>query len=288
MKSGVASGLLLVAICVSAIALFHFHGVTDAGYVPTMVTKSLFVWVANRWPNNAPPWDDFPYGWVAPLVSGWMLWKSRKELATTPREADWRGFVLVVVALALHWAGMRTQQTRVSLAAFVLLAWTIPFHLFGWRTARLVLAPAAFLFFSTDYNFLSPVTLQARVYAARIAALLLDGLGIGASSAAATIKLVRGGELDLMQLAHGTRALQIAAAIAVVLVFARPGGWLKKTLLTVTCFVAWLLAYVLTALVLGMIGLVTMPWMFMAMDYTLIAAGILLMNRGLEKWRPTL
>lgn len=230
------TGLCLgAAAAVLALALFHVHGITGAGYSATTATSSLFVWVARRWLLVDTTYgNDFPFGWVAPLVSLWMVWRLRRELRAEAEGASWTGFAVMLLALLAAWVAARAQQPFATAAAFIALAWAIPFHLHGWRVARRLLLPVAFLAFAVPLYPLAGAVLRLRVVAASASAFLLSGLGLPAELADPTTIRCAGTPdvvIAVAQYAGGLRSLTLALAAAVLLAWLRQRGFIRQALL---------------------------------------------------------
>jgi hypothetical protein len=244
-------GVLIAAL---AIALFHFHGVTDAGYAQASASPSMFIWIMRRWVPDTTYQNDFPYGWAAPLASLWMVWRLRNELRDAKRSPSWTGFALILLALLIHWAGARMQQTRISIAAFLLLAWAIPLHICGWRTARILLAPTLLLAFSCDVSFLEPLSTRARFAVAQLAAGLTNALGMSAQSNGALVQTSGGTTVDLLRSVGGLRSAMIVTGCTFVFAWARLSGLPKKIILLALAPVATLLASVSSATLVCLAG----------------------------------
>lgn len=149
--------------------LFHLHG--NSQEISTC-RRSLFLWLNSRWTG------DYAYCMFLPLGSLFALWIQRRKIAAAPREGTAWGIPVVMLALALHWAGVLIQQPRISTAALILLLWGLPFLLYGWRLARLLLFPCAYLLLAIPLNFIDSMTAPLRMLATMIAAKVLNGLGL--------------------------------------------------------------------------------------------------------------
>lgn len=266
-------------------ALFHLFGVTDSGYDPATATRSLFVWLSRRWTSYSGTQDDFPYGWAAPLVSLWMVWRLRRELAAAVKSISIAGLALIVLALLLHWLGARTQQTRISFAAFILLLWAIPFHLYGWRVARMLIVPAGFLFFMIQLDFLAGLSLKFRQMQVSVASGLINGLGLS--------------EVDRRELMYfsvpgcsgamgpgGLRSIMLVAAVSVVLAWLRQRGIVRQLALLsaipVVVFIAAVLRLTISGFLLSAPQMGTSIWMtigFYLATFALIFAWHRFLNR---------
>lgn len=149
--------------------LFHRHGCSQE----LAVTRgSIFLWLRSRWTG------DYAYGMFLPLASLAALWLRRREIAAAPRRADWRGALVVVLALVLHWLGVLAQQARLSVAGLILLLWALPFLIYGWRLARWLLFPCGYLFLAIPLNFIDSMTAPLRIFATVVSAALLNGFGL--------------------------------------------------------------------------------------------------------------
>lgn len=149
--------------------LFHLHG--NSQEIATC-RRSVFLWLRSRWVL------DYAYCQFLPLASLAALWMRRKEIASAPRRADWRGAPLVAFALFLHWVGMLAQQPRLSVAALILLLWGIPFLTYGWGVARWLLFPCGYLFLAIPLNFIDSMTAPLRLFATAASAGILNGFGL--------------------------------------------------------------------------------------------------------------
>ena len=166
----------LLAAFVLAIGLFHMRG----NLVSTEeLGHSAFRWMTVRWTDKISYGGvDYSHGWMIPLVSLWLLWRSRDRLRQAPRTASIAGLAVMIGALLLHFAGLRIAQTRLSLMALILLFWAMPLYVYGWAVARVILFPCAYLVFCIPLNFLQGLTFPLRLMASAAATWLLNGLGI--------------------------------------------------------------------------------------------------------------
>lgn len=170
--------LLLVACLIGSVYyLYQFHGVTDVGYEFTRTTPSVFAWIYDRWISD---WRDTQFAhshWI-PLISLALVWIDRRTLIVLPRQVNWLGFALVVFSLAIHWAGVKSEQTRLSILSLITLSWSLPFFICGWPIARRLIFPCAFLLFSLPLNFFDTLVHPFRIIAASTATGFINGLGL--------------------------------------------------------------------------------------------------------------
>jgi exosortase len=184
---------VLIAATVALLwVLFHLLGNT----LPDVPTGSVFVWMVARWNDPISYGTDYSIGWVIPLVSLWLVWRRRAELAAAERRPSAAGLVVIVLCLAMHWLGARTEQPRFSLAAFIGLLWSIPCFVYGRQVAALLIFPCSFLMFCIPFNFLNGITFPLRLFASAASAVLLNGLGIAVERYGTIIRPVAHGGFD--------------------------------------------------------------------------------------------
>lgn len=164
--------VLWVAIAAMAVVLFHFQGsTTETG----LYGRSAIVWVVSQW-NEAD--GAASHGWFILPVSAFMVWQRRRALAAVAKRPAVGGLLLVIASLALHWTGLRVQQSRLALFAIIGLAWGIPWFLYGNRVARLLAFPCGYLLFAVPLNFLEERTFALRLLVTQVSAHLLNGLAL--------------------------------------------------------------------------------------------------------------
>lgn len=175
-KQGLAADLpkrgLFMLIGALLMVLFHLQGNTTE---VKQYGNSIFYWIIKKW---STPGGTMSHGWLIPVASLWLVWRQRKALAAAPRQASYTGLAFIMLALLLHWAGLRVQQSRLNALAFIGLAWSIPLYLYGRHIGNRLLFPCAFLLFCIPWNFLNGITFRLRLVATTLASHSANGLGI--------------------------------------------------------------------------------------------------------------
>lgn len=169
--------LLLAGSAVALLLLYHKLGVTDVGYDPDRATTSVFVWLGERWYGDFH-FTGYAYSHYIPLLALGLIWLRRRSLAAEPRRASAVGFAFVLLALFLHWVGMKAEQTRLSLLSLILMSWAVPYFLYGPGVARRLLFPCALLVLALPLNFFDSLTYPLRTFTAAASGALLRGLGL--------------------------------------------------------------------------------------------------------------
>jgi exosortase len=222
--------VLLLLVAAGVVLLYGVYGNAQEALHPRH-GKSAILWMVLRWQTGG----EFSHGWFVPLVSIAMIWWKRRELAAAPVRANWGGLALTVLALLLHWAGVRAQLTRVSLLSMVLLLWSVPLYLYGWRVARMLVYPVAYLLFCIPLSFLDGITVPLRIMASAVSAHILNGIGIAVVRTGTVLTSVEPGgfRLGVADPCSGIRSLIAMTALAAAFAYFTQKTFLKRAALFV-------------------------------------------------------
>ncbi len=201
------TGLWLAAVVVTVAAV----------YAP-VVAELARDWI--RDPN-------YSHGLLVPLVSGFLLWQRRRELAATPiRPSGWglAGVVGSVLLLVIGVAGAEVFTQRVSL---VLLMASIVLFLAGWGWLRRWAFPLGFLLLAIPlpYVIYYDLTGPLQAIAAKVGIAGLRLVGIPAVGEGNIIHLPEC-SLEVAEACSGIRSLYAFLALGALLARSLPlPGW---------------------------------------------------------------
>lgn len=231
LRRGITASLLFAA----GFALFHFMG--NTADVDTW-GRSALVWMVHRWQDSGISMGsgDYSHGFLVPIASLWVLWRIREDILRAPKRVFGPALLLVAASLFLHYLGVKTQQTRLSLISMIGLLWSVPFYFYGWQVAKRLLFPCAFLIFAVPLNFLENLTFPLRLVNTRVAVATLQGLGVEVRQVGtailgppfdATAEL----QLDVADPCSGIRSLTAMVALTAIYGYVVMRGLVRKWLL---------------------------------------------------------
>ena len=149
-----------------------------AGVVVMLV--GLYARVLPLWLEDL--WDDPNYShvFIVPIISGFVLWQRRRDLAAQPIRGSWRGLPLLLAgagALILGDIGDETFLMRTSL--IVILVGLVLLN-FGSGILRVIAFPLLFFLFMVPMPgiFFYAITARLQTLAAESGASVLDLLGV--------------------------------------------------------------------------------------------------------------
>jgi len=204
-----------VIVATLAVLLFYLYGWLGNAEEVEFRGHSAILWMVQRWGGAG---GSLSHGWTIPVVSAFIVWWKRKELVAASGTTNWAGLAIIILSLLLHLAGVRVQQTRISLLSLIGLLWGIPLYLYGWRVAKILIFPCAYLIFAIPMSFLDEITVPLRIIASTLSSHLINGLGIPVVRQGTMIMpLVQGGlALGVEEPCSGLRSLLAISAISAV------------------------------------------------------------------------
>ena len=174
MRERIGEGAVAVVAVLLAGSLLFLLG---NSHEPARYGPSIASWLVYQWTR---PGSTSSHGWLVPLISLFVVWRRRRQLAAAGGQVDFRALLFIVPCLFLYWAGVRCQQPRLGVICLIGLCWAVPYYLFGSGVARLLVFPCSFLLFAVPLGFLSGLTFPLRLFSCSLSVTLLNGLGIEA------------------------------------------------------------------------------------------------------------
>jgi exosortase len=218
LRSWLYAGLVVALLVI-------LYGVYGNGEEAATSGQSALLWMVRRWNGSG---GDLSHAWLIPLVSAYVVWRRRHELLAAQRSLTPWALLLVALFLMLHPAGVRIQQTRITLISLVGLTWALPLYFWGWGVARLLVFPCAYLLFCIPLSFLDGITVPLRLIGTTAAATLVNGLGVPVEQIGTSLRSAAGGgiALDVADPCSGLRSILALTALAAVYAnFTQKGIW---------------------------------------------------------------
>lgn len=171
---------LFMAAALAGVFFLTFHYFGNSQEIHGAWGRSAFRWLTFRWSMGSVSLGngDYSHGYLIPAFSLMVLWLKRHEIQRAPKKAAPIFLLFIFGSLLLHYLGLKTQQTRISLFGMIGLLWSIPGYFYGWKLAWLILFPCAFLIFGIPLELFENMTLPLRFINTEVAVAALQGLGI--------------------------------------------------------------------------------------------------------------
>jgi exosortase len=202
-------------------------------------------------------WTDpnFSHGFLVPIFSGFVVWRSRKRLADLPMQPSWFGLAVVAGALGILIVGVLGVEFFLSRSSLVFLIAGLVIYFLGWRHFRAMLFPWAFLFFMIPIPAIvfNQVAFPLQFLAARLASSLLDLFGVPVLRQGNIIQLPAMA-LEVAQACSGIRSLMSLGALAVIYGYFLETRYLPRVLLALAAIPIAVVANGLRVMGTGLLG----------------------------------
>ncbi len=161
------------------------------------------------------PFEDLGHGWIIPFVSGYAIWRMRRQLQAEAGVPAWCGLLAVAGCLILFWLGNRGEQARLMQFGMIGCVAALPWAFWGAGVARRLLFPAAYMLFILPTSFLDVLTFKLRLLSAWLACGVLNGLGIAVQQVGTAMLATAGDgfKLDVADPCSGMRSIFALAAL---------------------------------------------------------------------------
>lgn len=167
-KQNPLAALLGAAIFATLVYFFGFVPLFSVG------TESTAVWAWRAW----NPENNYEHATLILPIAIFIIWWERDKLRNAPVGSSWWGWLFIAFGLFLFFAGARTVQGRVALAAAPFLLFGIILYGWGRSVARVLLFPVAFLLFMVPLNFVAQATTRLQFFETGIATAICNLIGI--------------------------------------------------------------------------------------------------------------
>ena len=175
-------------------------------YAPVLVR---LVW---HWWTN----PDYSHGFLVPLLSAYLLWQRRDQLAEVARRPSNWGLLVVLGSLGLLFLGSLGAElflTRISIIGTIcgLIA-----YFSGWKLLRAMAFPLAFLLFAVPIPVIiyNEIVFPLQFLASRFATSCLETLNLFPIMREGNVLIMPGMRLEVVEACSGIRSLMSLLALA--------------------------------------------------------------------------
>lgn len=146
---------------------------------------NTLVWLFTAW------WNDpyYMYGFIVPMISGYLVWNKRALLARLDKEQSSLGMPVIVAGLLIHGIGVFLTFRFASAVSIIIVLAGMILTIYGKAVTKALLFPIGFLFFMVPIPIAPVIGAALQAPSAGFAASLVSMLGIGATVTGAEICL---------------------------------------------------------------------------------------------------
>ncbi len=184
--------------------------------------------------------ENVSHGFLVPLVSGYIVWRRRHELARLPVRRSRLGLVVMAWAAAQLYVAVLGAELFLARTAFLLSLGGALLYLGGWSLIRALAFPLLLLMFMIPLPAIlyNQITFPLQLLASRMAEATLSLLAIPVLREGNILELPNQ-RLSVVEACSGIRSLLSLGFLALVYgYFLERRGWVRVTLFVLTVPIA--------------------------------------------------
>lgn len=176
--------------------------------------------------------EEYGYGYLIPVITLFLIWQRKQQLAETGFSAAWSGLVLVVLGGAMFFLGAVATTHTLSQYGLVVTVLGVALALLGWEAFRIVMVPLALLFFMVPlppfiYNTLS-TKLQLVSSEIGVAVIRLFGISVYLEGNVIDLGTYK---LQVVEACSGLRYLFPLVSLSFITAYIYKGAFWKKVVI---------------------------------------------------------
>lgn len=176
--------------------------------------------------------EEYGYGYLIPVITLFLIWQRKNQLAEVEFRPSWTGLLLVVLGGMLFFLGEVATTHTLSQYGLVVTVLGVALALLGWKAFRIVMVPLALLFFMVPLPPFIYNTLSTKLQ------LVSSQLGVGVIRLFGISVYLEGNVIDLgtyklqvVEACSGLRYLFPLASLSFVAAYIYVGAFWKKAVI---------------------------------------------------------
>ena len=168
--------------------------------------------LGQQWYSDA----DYSHGFLVPLLSAYLIWRKRDELAKLPARPSFWGMFVVLGSLAVLFLGSLGAELFLSRTSLIGVICGLIIYFRGWPTLRALAFPIAFLIFAIPLPSLiyNEIVFPLQFIASSFATRTLEILNIFPIMREGNVLVMPGMRLEVVEACSGIRSLMSLLALA--------------------------------------------------------------------------
>jgi len=160
---------------------------------------------------------NYSHGFLVPIISGYLIWKKRKELSEIEKSNNNSGLILIVAGILLFILGNAASEYFTVRFSMVIILFGLVHYYYGNLFIRRVWFEILFLLFMIPipYVIYFSATFPMQLLASKVTVFLLDGLGMPVIRQGNIIHLAKQ-SLEVAEACSGLRSLISLLALGAI------------------------------------------------------------------------
>ncbi len=190
---------------------------------------NTFGWLIGSWINN----EYYSHGLLVPLISGYIIWNMRKELAGVEKKPDQAGLALFAGGMMLQGIGALYTVRFLSGISLIVTISGIILYLYGREFVKKIKFPLLFLLLMVPLPFVDMVAPPAQSVSAVASANVANLIGIPVQRDGLVLNIPTG-SFEVGLPCSGLRSIISLLTIAIIFAFMLEGGMPMKFMIVIS------------------------------------------------------
>jgi exosortase len=182
-----------------------------------------FSWLVGSWLNN----EYYSHGFLVPIISGYIIWNLRKEIAIIEKKQSQTGLAILAIAILLQGIGVMWTIRFLTGISLLIAIYGVILYLFGWEIMKKISFPLVFLVLMIPLPFVDIIAPPIQTLSAVGSSTVSNILGIPVERDGLVLN-IPSGSFEVGLPCSGLNSLISLLTIAVLYAFILEGGILMK------------------------------------------------------------
>lgn len=182
-----------------------------------------FSWLVGSWINN----EYYSHGFLVPILSGYIIWNLRKELATIEKKQSQTGLAILVIGILLQGIGVLWSIRFISGISLLVTGSGMILYLFGWEFMKKISFPLVFLLLMIPLPIVDIVAPPTQTLSAIGSLNMAKLAGIPVEREGLILKIPEG-SFEVAFACSGLNSIISLLTIAIIYAFILEGGMFMK------------------------------------------------------------
>jgi exosortase D (VPLPA-CTERM-specific) len=211
-------------------------------------------WLWNWWIES----PEYSHGILVPVLSAFLIWVRRDQLAETPFNGSWAGVLLVAFACLVYWVGRMATLHVVDNVGYWFLLCGIALSMTGIKGFRVIALPMALLGLSIPLPafFLNNISSTLQFWSSELGVMVIRFFGISVLLQGNVIDLGQY-RLEVAEACSGLRYLFPLLTIGVLMGYLYYGAAWKRIVIALSSLP---LTVIMNSIRIGSIGVMVDRW----------------------------
>lgn len=204
----------LMIILIGIVGVFYFN---------------TFRWLIESWLNN----PYYSHGFLVPIISGYIIWKIKKELIDTDKKESQTGLTIFAIGMILQIVAVLYVIRFLSGISLIISIFGILLYMYGWKFVDKIKFPIIFLLLAIPLPFVDVVAPPVQTISAVASAGLANGLGMPVERDGLILNTPNG-SFEVALECSGLRSIISLLTLSIIFAFILEGNMIMRSVIVLS------------------------------------------------------